>query len=64
MKELEKLLKALADKNRLRILKLLEVRKMCVCELASVLGITQPREYATVSISKQKLFPNQSGKWV
>jgi len=42
MKELEKLLKALADKNRLRIIKLLEARKMCVCELAFVLGITQP----------------------
>ncbi len=42
MKELEKLLKALADKNRLRIIKLLEVRKMCVCELAFVIGITQP----------------------
>ena len=42
MEELEKSLKALADKNRLRILKLLEVRKMCVCELAFVLGITQP----------------------
>jgi ArsR family transcriptional regulator len=42
MKKLEKLLKALADKNRLRMLKLLEARKMCVCELAFVLGITQP----------------------
>ncbi len=42
MKELERLLKALADKNRLRIIKLLEVRKMCVCELAFVIGITQP----------------------
>ena len=42
MKDLERLLKALADKNRLRILKLLEARKMCVCELAFVLGITQP----------------------
>lgn len=42
MKELEKYLKALADKNRLRIIKLLEMRKMCVCELAFVLGITQP----------------------
>jgi ArsR family transcriptional regulator len=42
VKELEGLLKALADKNRLRILKLLERRKMCVCELAFVIGITQP----------------------
>ncbi len=42
MKKLERFLKALADKNRLRILKLLERRKMCVCELAFVIGITQP----------------------
>ena len=42
MKELERLLKALAYKNRLRIIKLLEARKMCVCELAFVIGITQP----------------------
>lgn len=42
MKNLEKVLKALADKNRIRILKLLQTRKMCVCELAYVLGITQP----------------------
>ena len=42
MQSLENLLKALADKNRLRILKLLKERKMCVCELAFVLGITQP----------------------
>ena len=42
MKNLEKILKALADKNRIRILKLLQMRKMCVCELAFVLGITQP----------------------
>jgi ArsR family transcriptional regulator, arsenate/arsenite/antimonite-responsive transcriptional repressor len=42
MEELAKLLKAVADKNRLRILCLLQTRKMCVCELAFVLGITQP----------------------
>jgi ArsR family transcriptional regulator len=42
MKELEKVLKACADCNRLRILKMLENKKMCVCELSFVLGITQP----------------------
>ncbi|MBN1585893.1 MAG: winged helix-turn-helix transcriptional regulator [Candidatus Omnitrophica bacterium] len=36
------ILKALSDRNRLRIFKLLERRKMCVCELAFVLGIKQP----------------------
>ncbi len=42
MEDVADLLKALADKNRLRIIKLLESRAMCVCELAFVLGITQP----------------------
>lgn len=38
----ENLFKIFADKNRLRILKLLAARKMCVCELTYVLGVTQP----------------------
>ncbi len=42
MKELEKVLKACSDDKRIRILKLLKKRKLCVCELAFVLGITQP----------------------
>lgn len=42
MKDLVTILKALSDKNRIRILKLLESRKMCVCELAFILGIAQP----------------------
>jgi ArsR family transcriptional regulator len=42
MKHIVRILKVLSDKNRLRILKLLEHRKLCVCELAAVLGITQP----------------------
>lgn len=42
MRDLEVVLKACADKNRIRILKLLERKKLCVCEIAFVLGITQP----------------------
>jgi ArsR family transcriptional regulator, arsenate/arsenite/antimonite-responsive transcriptional repressor len=42
MKQLTSVLKACADEKRLRILKLLEKKKMCVCELAYVLGISQP----------------------
>jgi len=40
--ELEKILKVLSDKNRIRIVRLLEKRKLCVCELAFVLAIKQP----------------------
>ena len=47
MKNLDNIFKALADINRVRILKLLEKRKMCVCELAFVLDVSQP------AISKQ-----------
>ncbi len=42
MRSIESALKALADKNRLRILALLGEKKMCVCELAYVLKATQP----------------------
>jgi ArsR family transcriptional regulator, arsenate/arsenite/antimonite-responsive transcriptional repressor len=42
MKRMVRVFKILSDKNRLRILKLLEHRKLCVCELSAVLGITQP----------------------
>ena len=40
--DLEKILKVLSDKNRIRIVKLLEKQKLCVCELAFVLAIKQP----------------------
>lgn len=42
LSQAEKILKMFADKNRLRILVLLSYRKMCVCELACVLQVTQP----------------------
>ena len=42
MKEMVKVFKAVADPNRIRILKMLQQKKMCVCELSAVLGITQP----------------------
>jgi ArsR family transcriptional regulator, arsenate/arsenite/antimonite-responsive transcriptional repressor len=39
--ELVKVIKALGDENRVRILNLLRKRNMCVCELESVLNVTQ-----------------------
>lgn len=41
MKEYESIFKSFADKNRLRILKLLERKDYCVCELAFIIGIKQ-----------------------
>jgi ArsR family transcriptional regulator len=42
MRSLIRVLKALADPNRMRIVKMLMHREMCVCELAEALGVTQP----------------------
>ena len=42
MEHIAKTLKTLSDTNRIRIICLLKKKKMCVCELAYILGITQP----------------------
>jgi len=59
MRKLERILKALADKNRIRILRLLNERKLCVCELADILGVTQP----SVSKHLKKLAAAQLVGW-
>lgn len=55
MKALLKSIKALADGNRLRILRLLLDRPRCVCELQSALRITQP------SVSKHLRILEEAG---
>lgn len=42
MRKLERTLKALADPNRLRILNVLFQGELCVCDLQSVLELSQP----------------------
>jgi ArsR family transcriptional regulator, arsenate/arsenite/antimonite-responsive transcriptional repressor len=42
MKPFIKVMKALSDANRVKILKLLEQRSLCVCEIQAVLGLAQP----------------------
>ena len=42
MKKAGKLFKALSDETRLRILKMLEARPLCVCEIQHVLKGSQP----------------------
>lgn len=42
MNDFIKVMKALSDPNRVTILKLLQHRVMCVCELQELLGIAQP----------------------
>uniref|UniRef100_A0A7V4GA42 Metalloregulator ArsR/SmtB family transcription factor n=1 Tax=Desulfobacca acetoxidans TaxID=60893 RepID=A0A7V4GA42_9BACT len=53
MKTLLKSMKALADGNRLRILRLLMDRPRCVCELQAALGIAQPTVSKHLSILEE-----------
>jgi DNA-binding transcriptional ArsR family regulator len=42
MKEFIKVMKALSDPNRVKLVKMLQKRTMCVCEVQASLGIAQP----------------------
>lgn len=66
MRELLKVFKAAGDKNRLRILKMLEQKNMCVCELAAALGITQPSVSKHLRLLKEAglVADERDGQWI
>jgi ArsR family transcriptional regulator len=66
MKELVKVFKAVADPNRIRILKMLQQKKMCVCELSAVLGITQPSVSRHLSMMRNAglVSDKRDGQWI
>lgn len=61
-----KIFKALADPTRLRILGLLNVREMCVCEIMVALDLTQPTASHHLAILENVGFvkKRKEGKWV
>ena len=58
--------KALADETRLRILSLLEVREMCVCEIMVALNLTQPTASYHLGLLENAglVKDRKEGKWV
>jgi ArsR family transcriptional regulator len=42
MKEFVKVMKALSDPNRVKLLKILQHKMMCVCEIQAAIGVAQP----------------------
>jgi ArsR family transcriptional regulator len=66
LKEKAGLFNALSEENRLKILTLLTLREMCVCELTVALGMTQPN--LTYHIKKLEnvglVRYRKEGKWV
>ena len=66
MRTLVKIFKALADSNRIRILKMLEVRPLCVCEITEVLNLAASTVSKHLSILRDADFiiDSKDGKWV
>lgn len=66
MKSFIRVMKALSDPNRLKIVKMLGAKNLCVCEITSLLGLAQP----TVSKHLKNLEDaglvnsNREGSWV
>ena len=55
MQEFVRLMKALSDPNRVKIITMLGVRELCVCELTALLGVAQP------TVSKHLRILEESG---
>jgi ArsR family transcriptional regulator len=66
MESLVRNFKALSDKNRLRILKLLQVRSLCVCEITEILGFSTPTvsNHLSVLVDSGFLRSEKDGRWV
>jgi ArsR family transcriptional regulator, arsenate/arsenite/antimonite-responsive transcriptional repressor len=61
-----KVFKALSDGNRLRILKMLQKKSLCVCEITAILKLSASTVSNHLSILKDcnLIIEEKSGKWV
>jgi len=67
LKKITRVLKALADKNRIRILYLLNEKKgLCVCEIREIIGLSQPTISSHLKLleNNELVTFNKDGKWV
>ncbi|MCB9089688.1 MAG: winged helix-turn-helix transcriptional regulator [Calditrichae bacterium] len=66
MRAVLKIFKALSDGQRLRILKMLEIRPLCVCEITDVLQLASSTVSKHLSILREAdlVIDDKDGKWV
>ena len=65
VKTQSRLFKALADTTRLKIMMLLNIRELCVCEIMVALDLTQPTASHHLGILEAvDLVEDRRGKWV
>lgn len=64
--QLYKVFKALGEPTRLRIIKMLSVQELCVCELSETLDMLQPRVSQHLKILKEAglIKEKKEGYWV
>jgi ArsR family transcriptional regulator len=58
--------KALSDPNRIRIMKMVTVRELCLCELREILGLSSSTvsKHLTILRDAGLLLDSKEGKWV
>lgn len=66
MKDLARIFQTLSDVNRIRILKMLEIRPLCVCEITTILELATSTVSKHLSILRDTGFVTgaKDGKWV
>ena len=66
MKDFIKLMKALSDPNRVKILKMLQDKVMCVCELRAALDLAQPTVSSHLKLLEEAglVQSRKEGLWV
>ena len=66
MNNFRKVMKALSDSNRIKMVKMLQRRQMCVCEIQETLGIAQPTASKHLKILEEAglVKYRKNGLWV
>jgi len=66
IKRVSRVFRALSHPTRLKILKLLSIRDMCVCEIMAILNATQPTTSHHLNILENMglIEEKREGKWV
>ncbi len=66
MRQIIQTFKALSDANRVRILKMLQVKPFCVCEITEILNLATSTVSKHLSLLREAGFiiDEKEGKWV
>lgn len=66
MKDFIKVMKGLSDPNRVKIVKMLQHKTMCVCEMREALQLAQPTVSKHLKLLEEAgiVFSSKDGQWV